>query len=144
MMAHEILSVKLCQLYDRLESLHTHIHMSEIASHDQLQQEIAALKQECKKTDEILKTSLYHSKSPVTSVLSPIYGQIERNIQETDVRLRKTGDNYKDDEALAEEKILLAEYALDFAHRAADRALLLSLEAIDAQMIWQQKEGETL
>ena len=44
-----------------------------------------------------------------------------------------------DAEAVAEEKILLAEYALDFAQQAADRALLLSMEAIDAQAIQQQE-----
>ena len=43
-----------------------------------------------------------------------------------------------------EEKILLAEFALDFAQRAAERALLISLEAIDAQLVWQQKEGKDL
>ena len=42
-----------------------------------------------------------------------------------------------------EEKILLAEYALDFAHQAADRALLLSMDAINAQM-FQQEEGRSL
>ena len=33
----------------------------------------------------------------------------------------------------AEARILLAEYALDFAVQAANHALLLSMEAIDAQ-----------
>ena len=36
-------------------------------------------------------------------------------------------------DAAAEENILLAEYALDFAMQAANRALLFSLEAIKAQ-----------
>ena len=36
--------------------------------------------------------------------------------------------------AAAEEKTLLAEYALDFAMQAADHAILLSMEAIDAQL----------
>ena len=46
-----------------------------------------------------------------------------------------------DPETAVEEKLLLAEYALDFAHQAADRALLLSMEAIDAQL--QQQEGKS-
>ena len=33
----------------------------------------------------------------------------------------------------AEEKLLWAEYALDFAAQAANRAVLLSLEAVNAQ-----------
>lgn len=143
-MAHEILSVKLCQLDDRIGRMHTRIHMSETASHSRLQQEIAALQQECTETDEVLKTSLYHSKAPIVSVLSQNYRKIEQSIQETDARLRIMGAGRQDDEELVEEKILLAEYALDFAQRAADRALLLSLEAIDAQLVWQQKEGEAV
>ena len=42
--------------------------------------------------------------------------------------------------AAAEEKILLAEYALDFALQASNRALLLAMEAIDAQLAGQEGE----
>jgi hypothetical protein len=143
-MSHEILSLKLSQLDDRLGRLHTRIHMSEMASHGRLQQEIASLEQECAETDEILKKNLYHSKAPIVSVLSQNYRQIERTIQKTDIQLRTIGTGCQDSESLVEEKILLAEYAIDFAQRAADRALLLSLEAIDAQLVWQQKEGKDL
>lgn len=143
-MAHEILSVKLSQLDDRLGKLHTRIHISETASHGRLQQEIACLEQECAETDELLKKNLYHSKSRIASVLSKNYGQIEQTIQETNAQLHSTGTDCQDNESFVEEKILLAEYALDFAQRAADRALLLSLEAIDTQLIWQQKEGKDL
>ena len=143
-MAHEILSVKLCQLYDRLGKLHARIHMSETAGHDRLHQEIIALQQECAETDEVLKKSLYNSKAPIASVLSQNYGQIEQRILETDVQLRSLGTGCPDSESFVEEKILLAEYALDFAQRAAERALLISLEAIDAQLTWEQKEGKDL
>ncbi|MGI5894325.1 MAG: hypothetical protein ACOX6P_06980 [Candidatus Merdivicinus sp.] len=143
-MAHEILSVKLCQLDERLEKLHTRIHMSETANHDRLQQEITALEQECTEIDEILKKNLCHSKAPLTSVLSQNYGLIEQTIQKTDVQLHAMDPACQDGEDLVEKKILLAEYALDFAQRAADRALLLSLKAIDAQLVWQQKEGKDL
>ena len=43
-------------------------------------------------------------------------------------------------ELSAEEKILLAEYALDFALQAANHALLISMEAIKAQMAEQEQE----
>lgn len=52
--------------------------------------------------------------------------------------------SYQDRESFIEEKILLAEYALDFAQRAAERALLISLDAIDSQLVWEQKEGKDL
>ena len=45
-----------------------------------------------------------------------------------------------EEQAAAEEKILLAEYALDFAIYAADHALLISMEAIEAQLSQQEKE----
>ena len=143
-MAHEILSVKLSQLDDRLGRLHTRIHMSETANHSRLQQEIADLEEECAEADEILKKNLYHSKSPIASVLSQNYGEIERTIQETDGQFHTMEKGYQDHESFVEEKILLAEFALDFAQRAAERALLISLEAIDAQLVWQQKEGKDL
>ena len=41
-----------------------------------------------------------------------------------------------------EEKILTAEYALDFAMQAVNRALLVSLEAIEAQRLEEKKEAE--
>lgn len=143
-MAHEILSVKLCQLDDRLGKMHTRIHMSETASHDRLQQEISELEQECTEVDGILKKSLRHSKAPVAAVLSQNYEQIEQTIQDTDMQLRTMKVGSHDEESAVEEKILLAEYALDFAQQAADRALLLSLKAIDAQLVWQQKGDEKI
>lgn len=118
--------------------------MSETANHDRLQQEITSLEQQCTEVDEMLKKSLYHSKARIASVLAQNYGQIEKTIQETDAQLHTMETNCQDDESYVEEKILLAEYALDFAQRAADRALLISLEAIDAQLVLQQKEGKDL
>lgn len=40
-----------------------------------------------------------------------------------------------------EEKILLAEYALDFAMQVSNHALLIAMEAIDAQMTQQEKDS---
>ena len=51
-----------------------------------------------------------------------------------------SGNYYGTPRAQAEEKILLAEYALDFAVQAANRALLLAMEAIDAQSPGRENE----
>ena len=59
---------------------------------------------------------------------------MEQIVRNTEKRLRTMADDSLNTEAIAEEKILLAEYALDFAHQAADKALLLSMDAIDAQL----------
>lgn len=142
-MAHEILSVKLCQLDERMERLHSRIHISETACQSRLQQEIDALAEECDQAEATLRESLARSKSGVASVLSQGYDQVGQIIRSTKDRLQSIATANPDQEAAVEEKILLAEYALDFAHQAADRALLLSMDAISAQM-FQQEEGRSL
>ncbi len=142
-MAHEILSVKLCQLDERMERLHSRIHISETACQSRLQQEIDALTEECDQAEATLRESLARSKSGVASVLSQGYDQVGQIIRSTKDRLQSIATANPDQEAAVEEKILLAEYALDFAHQAADRALLLCMDAISAQM-FQQEEGRSL
>ena len=142
-MAHEILSVKLCQLDERMERLHSRIHISETACQSRLQQEIDALAEECDQAEATLRESLARSKSGVASVLSQGYDQVGQIIRSTKDRLQSIATANPDQEAAVEEKILLAEYALDFAHQAADRALLLCMDAINAQM-FQQEEGRGL
>ena len=142
-MAHEILSVKLCQLDERMERLHSRIHISETACQSRLQQEIDALAEECDQAEATLRESLARSKSGVASVLSQCYDQVGQIIRSTKDRLQSIATANPDQEAAVEEKILLAEYALDFAHQAADRALLLCMDAINAQM-FQQEEGRSL
>ena len=142
-MAHEILSVKLCQLDERMERLHSRILISETACQSRLQQEIDALTEECDQAEATLRESLARSKSGVASVLSQGYDQVGQIIRSTKDRLQSIATANPDQEAAVEEKILLAEYALDFAHQAADRALLLCMDAINAQM-FQQEEGRSL
>lgn len=138
-MTHEILSVKLCQLSDRVGRLRSRIHMSETASHSQLRREIGFLERECAEAEMTLRENLRGSKSNLVSVVAQSYEQMERIIQNTKDQMKAMAADDPNAEAVAEEKILLAEYALDFAQQAADRALLLSMEAIDAQAIQQQE-----
>ena len=100
------------------------------------------MKQECVDSETALQESLRHSKSGLVCVLGQGYRQIEQILQNTKKQLQvQVSDNF-DTETATEKKILLAEYALDFAHQAADRALLLSMEAIEAQLL-QIKKGES-
>ncbi len=142
-MAHEVLTVKLCQLDDRLDRLHSRIHMSETADHDRLRREIAALEEENAESDAALRNSLYRSRAPLAGVLAQNYEAIEQSIESTVGRLQAQQARCPNRESAVEGKILLAEYALDFAQQAADRALLIALEAIDAQLLWQREEGRT-
>lgn len=134
-MAHEILSVKLCELDDQLSRLSSRIHLSETAGHDQLRQEIDALTKECAETELTLQKRLKLSKAEAVATLASTYGEIEQIIQRAKSTLKAQAVCRKDADYEAEEKILLAEYALDFAVQEANRALLLSMEAIDAQLI---------
>ena len=139
-MAHEILTVKLCELEDQLVRLSSRIHLSETAGHAQLQQEIRALSKECAETELTLRKKLQLSRAEIIAILASTYGEIERVIQRAKSELEEQAAGQKDADFAAEEKILLAEYALDFAVQAANRALLLSMEAIDAQLAGQEKE----
>lgn len=141
-MAHEILSIKLFQLDDRMERLHSRIRRSETANHEQLEKEMDLLGQEYAETESALRENLWRSKSELVSVLARSYGQIERIIQNTRDQIQSLSASSPDAQATTEGKILLAEYALDFAHQAADRALLLSMEAIDTQLL-EQRERKT-
>ena len=140
-MSHEILSIKLCQLEERMDRLHSLIHWSEAAEHSRLSREIDQLRRECDASEESLREHLQRSQSALVSVLGQGYGQMEQIIRSSKDQLQTMAQDSPDPEAAVEEKLLLAEYALDFAHQAADRALLLAMEAIDAQL--QQQEGKS-
>lgn len=138
-MAHEILSIKLCQLEERVERLHRRIRLSETENHAQLRREIDQMEAECLTSEAALREKLQHSRSPLVSVLNQGYSQMEQLIQTSQRQMQALARENPDREIQMEEKLLLAEYALDFAHQAADRALLVSLEAVDAQL--QQMEA---
>lgn len=141
-MAHEILSVKLCELDEQLSRLSSRIHLSETASHPQLQHEIQTLRQECAETELTLQTKLQHSRGAIAPLLSGAYDDVEQSVQKARTALQEHALRRGDPEAAAEEKILLAEYVLDFALQAANRALLLAMEAIDAQL--NEQEGDRI
>ncbi len=138
-MAHEILSVKLCELENQLSRLSGRIHLSETADHTQLQQEIQALRRECDEMELTLQAKLRYSRSRMVSVLADSYRNAEAAIQNARTTLQTQAEGTLPDEAV-EKKILLAEYTLDFAIQASNRALLLAMQAIDAQLTQQGTE----
>lgn len=132
-MAHEILTVKLCELEDQFARLSSRIHRSQQADRDALRREIQALSKECTETEQTLREKLQLSRAEVVATLATTYKEIEQIIQKTTAALAAQAASREDADFASEEKILVAEYALDFAVQAANRALLLSLEAIDTQ-----------
>ena len=139
-MAHEILAIKLCELEDQLSRLSSRIHLSETAGHDQLQQEIKALARECTETDLTLQKKLQLSRAEIVATLANMYGKVDKIVQQAKQTLQEQTASHANPDTAAEDKILLAEYGLDFAVQAANRALLLAMEAIDAQLTQQEQE----
>lgn len=142
-MAHEILSIKLYELEEQITRLLTRIQLSENENNAQLQQAIEGLKRECRENELALKNRLQLSRSGIVSTISHTYGQIETVIHQCKDALQAYASQRADPDQEAEEKILLAEYALDFSIQAANRALLLAMEAMAAQPTQPEERRKT-
>ena len=139
-MAQEILTAKLNELDRQLRKVHRKIQKSGSANPARLRADLEQVRKEYAENEKALRNQLRFSRSGVVTGLSVSYNQVEQIIQETKNKMKMPGGQ----EAEKEEKILLAEYALDFAMQAAERALLLSLEAMEAQTKQQEKKEETM
>ena len=64
-MAHEIMSVKLCELDDRVARLHSRLRLTETADAGTLDREIAEQERQCAETALTLAQRLSHSKGAV-------------------------------------------------------------------------------
>ena len=138
-MAQGILNAKLDELDRQLRKVHRKIQKSGSANPARLRADLEQVRKEYAENEKALRNRLRFSRSGVVTGLSVSYNQVEQIIRETKNKMKMPGGQ----EAEKEEKILLAEYALDFAMQAAERALLLSLEAMEAQTKQQEKKEET-
>ena len=138
-MSQPDLTVKLRQLDCRLTRLRSCIDRSAAMGPEALRAEIAMMRLTCQEASQATSRMLHRSRAPVTKVLSSAYDAVEQIVR----GVRKQLPTDSDPEAGSEEKLLLAEYALDFAAQSAERALLLSLEAMESAERLQsaQKEG---
>ena len=138
-MAQGILNAKLDELDRQLRKIQRKIQKSGSANPARLRADLEQVRKEYAENEKALRNRLRFSRSGVVTGLSVSYNQVEQIIRETKNKMEMPGGQ----EAEKEEKILLAEYALDFAMQAAGRALLLSLEAMEAQVEQQEKKEET-
>ncbi len=131
-MAHEILSVKMYELDKKMQQVHSRIQLAETMDVEKLRQQIGQIRQECEESQIILRNQLLHSRTRCVMKLAEVYDEIENAVGRV---LEAENMDVEKGKMLSgtEEKILTAEYALDFAMQAANRALLISLEAIAAQ-----------
>ena len=130
-MAHEILSVKLNELDERICRIHSRIHLSESSDLKTLDRELSQMEKECKESCQAHSYKLHHSHSSSLVRLAKAYDVVEDEIKE--LRLGRRADES------ADEKILLAEYALDFALLAAERALCEALDAVKASLYEERR-----
>lgn len=131
---------ELDELDRQLRKIQRKIQKSGSANPARLRADLEQVRKEYAENEKALRNRLRFSRSGVVTGLSVSYNQVEQIIQETKNKMEMPGGQ----EAEKEEKILLAEYALDFAMQAAERALLLSLEAMEAQTKQQEKKEETM
>ena len=145
-MAHPILSVKMYELDKKLEQTHSRIQFAETMDIERLHQQIQNLRQECAESRITLENRLHYSKTGCVTRLANVFDQVEAAVEKVlesrnlDLRAEKSEQLNANFLPSAEEKILTAEYALDFAVQAVNRALLVSLEAIEAQRLEEEKE----
>lgn len=140
-MAEEILNEKMTELEERLVGLHDRIRLYQKIPPQNLEKEIQSLARERAINRQELEKKLYSSKAEMVRALGKMYQEIQSIIQKGMKNLEEKAPGGPWDKAV-EGKILLAEYALDFACQAADRSLQLSLEAMNTQLLQEQGEKE--
>ena len=132
-MTHDIFSVKLYELDTKIVQLNSSIEQGEMDSPEQIAGEIREIRRECREDREILHNKMKYSKAKLVGRISEAYERVDQVLQEVQ---EQTGIGFTEEKRAglsAENRTLMAEYLLDFAMLAANHALLVSLEAIQAQ-----------
>ncbi len=132
-MTNDIFSVKLYEIDKAIGQIHSRVEQGEKDSPEQLAEDIRVLRNECRENRENLHNKMKYSKAKLVGRISEAYERVDQVIQEVQQQLGISFAEEQISELSAENKILMAEYLLDFAMLAADHALLTSLEAIKAQ-----------
>ena len=132
-MTNDIFSVKLYEMDKAIGQIHSRVEQGEKDSPEQLAEDIRVLRNECRENRENLHNKMKYSKAKLVGRISEAYERVDQVIQEVQQQLGISFAEEQISELSAENRILMAEYLLDFAMLAADHALLTSLEAIKAQ-----------
>lgn len=135
-MSHDLLTVKLYELDETIGRLHGRIECSQTDTLERLQDSIENLHQECVESEHLMHNRLKYSKAEPVKNMLKVYEEMKGLIQ----GVYQQFEGKKPADTPAEEKLLLAEYALDFAMQSANHAVLLSLEAIAADKEQSERE----
>lgn len=128
-MTHDLFSVKLYELDKTIGQIHSRIEQGEMDRPEQIAEDIRQLRRECAENRDILYNKMKYSKAKLVGRMAEAYDRVDKVIQDLQAQLTKN----QTEGLSAENKTLMAEYLLDFAMLAANHALLVSLEAIQAQ-----------
>lgn len=143
-MAYEVFSIKLGELDKKLSQVHSRIRLSESADHEQISEEMKLLRQECMENEAALYNRLKYSKAGAVSRLADVYSEVKHIIETAREDFICSDSGYESGDAFEEKKILLAEYSLDFAVQAANRALLAAMESLEEQITQQERRNEEI
>lgn len=134
-MSYQVLTGKLCELEKRITKMQSCIQISESSNPQEIQAELESLKKEYVENVAALHNKLRYSRAEIISTLFNAYSEIEPVIRQTQEKIKEKAACYDDKERSSENKLLLAEYELDFCMLSIERALMVSLDAIVAQLI---------
>jgi hypothetical protein len=139
-MGQDTLTAKLNELQRQYGKMISFISLTDNHSLNQLEREITEAKRVYMKNRQCLSDKMLYSKSRASSEIAELYEHIDRKFQEVKDEVVCFHSRGKSD---VEERILFAEYALDFAAISVYQALILSMEAIYADKK-QVMEGEKI
>lgn len=125
-----IFSIKLQELSKEYSKLQSYILLYQNLDQEKIRQGIIRLKDESIENDIQLQNRIDNSRSPTVSKLAA--AQVDYNKKVKDILKQDSLDS-------KESTALYAEYAIDFATQAIYHALLVCLEAMNLQMIEDEK-----
>lgn len=141
-MSCQILTVKLYELEKQIAKMQSRIQLSESANLPKIRAEIERLQEEYTESELALQNKLQYSRSEIVKILLSAYHEIEPAIYCAQEKIKAVARSYDNDEIMTETKLLLAEYELDFSMLSVERALMVSLDAIAAQLETEKEEKD--
>lgn len=79
-MSHEIMSVKLCELDERIARLHSRVRLTEATDTAALRREVKALERQCAETALTLRQKLSYTRSAIAGELCETYETAENRM----------------------------------------------------------------
>lgn len=143
-MQQSFFSVKLYELEKQHEEMLNQIRLCQSENIDKIDEEVKKIKRECTQQNSLLQEYAKNTHSKIVSELADAQISYNQNIKEISKKIRPEIIHHKGclKEEIAEEKMLYAEFSIDFAVQAIRNAYMFALSAIKEQKEyeeWRQK-----